>query len=323
VGLVKGSSDYIIKGQKMRKELFYSAYLSLYRAGILKERTEQAYQILEKCRLCPRNCGVNRLKGEKGFCRAESDLVVASAHSHFGEEPPISGHQGSGTIFFSYCNLRCVFCQNYPISHLGNGNCISVEKLAEMMVMLQGRGCHNINLVTPTHFMPQILSALSLAIEEGLHIPLVYNCGGYESLEALRLLEGVVDIYLPDIKYGNENSAKKYSNAPGYFKKAKEAIKEMYNQVGNLQLDKRGVARRGLLVRHLVLPNGIAATREVFSFLAREISPRIYVSIMSQYFPTHQAKHFPELNRRITPDEYEEAMGIAEELNLEKGWKQG
>ena len=302
--------------------LSYPSYLKLYQNGKLKDRIEKAYELLKSCELCPRRCGVNRLKGEKGFCRSGLELMVSSFHSHFGEEPPISGYQGSGTIFFTNCNLRCVFCQNYPISHLGHGNKITAEELAEMMLNLQRKGCHNINLVTPTHFVPQILSGLLIACEKGLKIPIVYNCGGYEGVKTLKLLEGIVDIYMPDIKYGGTEEGDKYSSAPDYFRIAREAVKEMHRQVGSLKMDKDGIAKRGLLVRHLVLPNGLARTKEVLSFLVNEVSPKTYVSIMSQYFPAYRAKEFKELNRKITPREYEEVICIAEELGLNRGWRQ-
>ncbi|MFQ6067434.1 MAG: radical SAM protein, partial [bacterium] len=236
--------------------------------------------------------------------------------------PPISGYRGSGTIFLTHCNLRCLFCQNYPISHLGNGNKVSTHELSQMMLTLQKRGCHNINLVTPTHFIPQILSGLSEAIDNGLSIPLVYNCSGYESVETLKLLEGIVDIYMPDLKYGAREAGEKYSSAPDYFEIAKKAIKEMHRQVGDLRLDREGIAQRGLLVRHLVLPNGLGGTRKVFVFLAEEISSHTYISIMSQYFPAYEAQEFKELNRRITPQEYQQALDIANRLGLERGWRQ-
>jgi len=265
---------------------------------------------------------VNRLKGETGFCKSGAEVIVSSFNPHFGEEPPISGYKGSGTIFFTNCNLRCLFCQNYPISHLGNGNQVSKNELSKMMLILQKKGCHNINFVTPTHFVPQILSALYLAIEENLYIPLVYNCGGYESVQTLRLLEGIIDIYMPDIKYGGKIEGEKYSSASDYFEIAKKAVKEMHRQVGNLKLNKEGIAQRGLLARHLVLPNKLAGTKNVFSFLAKEISPNTYVSIMSQYFPAYKAQEFEELNRRITPKEYKEALDTAKELDLQRGWQQ-
>jgi len=249
--------------------------------------------------------------------------MVSSFHCHFGEEPPISGYQGSGTIFFTHCSLRCVFCQNYPISHLGHGNRTSSEELARMMLALQQKGCHNINLVTPTHFVPQILSGLLKACERGLKIPLVYNCGGYEAVETLNLLEGIVDVYMPDIKYGGTEEGGKYSSASNYFKIARDAIKEMHRQVGNLRMDNNGIAQRGLLVRHLILPNGLAKSREVLSFLAEEISPKTYISLMDQYFPAYRATKFKELNRKITLREYEQVISIAQELGLNRGWRQG
>ncbi|MFQ5834909.1 MAG: radical SAM protein [bacterium] len=297
-------------------------YRKLYESGELEKRIEKAYRLLEDCSLCPRKCGVNRKKGETGVCKSGEEVEVSSFHSHFGEEPPISGYRGSGTIFLAHCNLRCLFCQNYPISHLGNGNKVSTQQLAQMMLSLQKRGCHNINLVTPTHFIPQILSGFSQALEKGLNIPLVYNCSGYENVETLQLLEGVVDIYMPDLKYGTREAGEKYSSAPDYFEKAKKAIKEMHRQVGDLRLNREGIAQRGLLVRHLVLPNGLAGTRKVFAFLAEEISSHTYISIMSQYFPAYKAQEFKELNRRITRQEYQQALDIANELGLERGWRQ-
>jgi putative pyruvate formate lyase activating enzyme len=297
-------------------------YRELYERGELERRVERGYQILKECELCPRECRINREKGERGFCEAGIELTVSSFHAHFGEEPPISGYRGSGTIFLTYCNLRCVFCQNYPISHLGNGNQVSSRVFSQMMLNLQKKGCHNINLVTPTDFVPQILAGLLLAIQKGLNIPLVYNCSGYEKVETLKLLEGIIDIYMPDIKYGGREEGKKYSSAPDYFQVVRKAIREMHRQVGNLSLDEEGIAKRGLLVRHLVLPNKLARTKRVFSFLAKEISPATYISIMSQYFPAYRAEGFEELNRRITDEEYEEALDIARELGLKRGWRQ-
>ena len=297
-------------------------YIELYESGELQNRIERGYEILRECRLCPRECRVAREKGEKGFCKAGIELTVSSFHAHFGEEPPISGHRGSGTIFFTYCNLRCVFCQNYPISHLGNGNQTSSLVFSQMMLNLQEEGCHNINLVTPTVFVPQILAGLLLAIQKGLNIPLVYNCSGYEKVETLKLLEGIIDIYMPDIKYGGREEGKKYSSAPDYFQVTKKAIREMYRQVGDLRLDQKGIAKKGLLVRHLVLPNKLTETTRVFGFLAKEISTATYVSIMSQYFPAYRAEEFEELKRRITDKEYKEALSTARRLGLEKGWQQ-
>jgi len=300
----------------------HRGYRALYDAGELQSRIERGYEILGECRLCPRECRANREGGEKGFCGAGIELTVSSFHPHFGEEPPISGSKGSGTIFLTYCNLKCVFCQNYPISHLGNGNQTSSLTLSQMMLSLQERGCHNINLVTPTAFVPQIMAGLLLAIQEGLNIPLVYNCGGYESLETLKLLDGIIDIYMPDMKYGGREEGQRYSAAPDYFRVAKAAIREMYRQVGVLRLDAMGIAEKGLVVRHLVLPHRLARTRRVLSFIATEISTDTYISTMSQYFPAYRAGEFEELSRRITDKEYREALDAARKLGLEKGWQQ-
>ncbi len=306
---------------KKMKNSVYPSYLKLHQSGELKKRIKEAYRLMENCRICPRNCQVNRGR-KRGYCQAGLTPLVSSLHLHLGEEPPISGWRGSGTIFFTYCNLRCVFCQNYPISHLGNGNEVSLEKLSIMMISLQEKGAHNINLVTPTHFIPQILFSLNVAIEKGLQIPLVYNCGGYESVETLKLLDGIVDIYMPDIKYGKEEESRKYSSAPNYFEVAKKAVREMHRQVGDLKLNEEGIAQRGLLVRHLILPQELAGTRNVFSFIAKEISPKTFVSIMNQYFPAYRAIQIEELNRKITLKEYNQALKIAEEMGLENGWRQ-
>lgn len=323
MSLVKELSIDIIKNKKLTRLMGKNpSYTGLYERGELQNRIDRGYEILRKCRLCPRECRVNREKGERGFCKAGMDLTVSSFHAHFGEEPPISGYRGSGTIFLTYCNLRCVFCQNYPISHLGNGNQISPSVLSQMMLNLQEKGCHNINLVTPTVFVPQILAGLLLAIQKGLNIPLVYNCSGYEKVETLKILEGIIDIYMPDIKYGGREEGKKYSSAPDYFQVAKKAIREMHRQVGDLRLDQKGIANKGLLVRHLVLPNNLAGTARVFGFLAKEISTTTYISTMNQYFPAYRAEEFQELKRRITGKEYKEALNTAMELGLEKGWQQ-
>jgi len=277
---------------------------------------------MTSCHICPRRCGVNRLKGEIGYCKGGIEPEISSFYSHMGEEPPISGWTGSGTIFFTHCSLRCVFCQNYPISQLGYGNKISIQKLAKIMITLQKRGCHNINLVTPTHFVPQIVAALDIAAGEGLKIPLVYNCGGYEEVSTLKLLEGIVDIYMPDIKYGEKKEAKKYSNAPDYFEVAKKAIKEMHRQVGELKMSKDNIAQKGLIIRHLVLPNDLAKTKKVLSFIKNEISPQTYISIMNQYFPAYKAIHIKELNRKIRKLEYRKVLQLVQRLSLERGWQQ-
>ena len=287
----------------------------------MQDKIKAAHNLLTSCRLCPRKCGVNRLKGGIGFCRAGLAPMVSSFHAHFGEEPPISGRNGSGTIFFAHCSLRCVYCQNYPISHLGEGKEVSVKELAGMMMGLERQSCHNINFVTPTHYMPQILEAVFIAREKGLTIPLVYNCGGYESLEALAILDGVIDIYMPDMKYSDNEVSKKYSLASDYFEVSKKALKEMYRQVGDLRVCE-GIAQKGLLIRHLVMPDGIAGTREIFDFIAKELSPDVYVNIMAQYYPCHLAFKFPEISRRITHREYMDVLRLAKEKALSGGFRQ-
>jgi putative pyruvate formate lyase activating enzyme len=297
-------------------------YLDLYKTGELQKRISCLNHILVKCELCPRGCQVNRLKGELGFCRAGAKLMVSSAFPHFGEEAPLVGNRGSGTIFFTHCNLRCVFCQNYDISHQGNGEIISSEQLAGYMVALQERGCHNINFVTPTHYLPQIIASLPYAIDLGLHIPLVYNCGGYESLGIIKLLEGVIDIYMPDVKFADRAVAEKYADAPDYPEAVKAVLHEMHRQVGDLTINGRGIAERGLLMRHLVMPQGLAGTRDVMQFIASEISSDAYVNIMNQYRPEYKSCNFPELNRGITLKEYSEAITFARHEGLSRGFDQ-
>ena len=277
--------------------------------------------LLEKCSVCPRNCNVNRLKNELGFCKIGKNPKISAYNLHFGEEPPISGTNGSGTIFFTGCNLRCVFCQNYPISQLCNGNEITVEKLAGIMITLQNQNANNINLVTPTHVVPQIIEAVLLAKNKGLKIPIVYNSGGYEKVETLKLLKGIIDIYMPDAKYADDRSAEKYSDAKNYSEINKAALKEMYKQVGTLQI-KNDIATKGLLIRHLVLPENIAGSRKVFEFIAKEISPKTYMSIMAQYHPANRTDEFPELQRKITDKEYQQVLNWADELGLINGWRQ-
>jgi putative pyruvate formate lyase activating enzyme len=289
----------------------------------LNERIDAAYGLLESCRLCPRECGVNRLKNDKlGFCRSGLNPVISSVSPHYGEEPPLSGSRGSGTIFFTNCNLRCVYCQNYPISQMGNGEERTTGELACQMLWLQEQGCHNLNLVTPTHFVPQILKAIAIATHRGFNLPVVYNTSGYESLETLKLLDGIVDIYLPDMRYSDDAAAMKHSVAPDYPAINRAAIKEMYRQVGNLVLDEQGIAKQGLIVRHLVLPENISGTERVMDFLASEISKDVSISLMSQYFPAYRARESKELNRRITTEEYETACRIMLEHGLENGWVQ-
>jgi len=281
----------------------------------LKKRAKILTENLARCSLCPRNCQVNRLKGEEGFCRVGKNLIVCSFGPHFGEESCLVGLNGSGTIFFSFCNLHCVFCQNYTISQLGEGEVTSAEALARMMLYLQKQGCHNINLVTPTHVIAQVVSALVIAVEEGLNLPIVYNSGGYDSVKTLKLLDGIVDIYMPDLKYGSNSSAQKYSESSNYLEGAKLALKEMHRQVGNLIVEE-GVARRGLLIRHLVLPNNLAGTKELMHFLAKHISHDTFINIMDQYHPCYKAQEFPELKREITEREYFEACNIARREGL-------
>lgn len=282
----------------------------------LRRRVAAAYRRLKSCDLCPRGCGVNRLKNELGVCGGGREAAVASYGPHFGEEAPLVGDHGSGTIFFAHCTLKCVFCQNFEISHLAIGEPVNVDRLAGMMLALKRMECHNINLVSPTHFVPQILAALLKASAEGLDLPLVYNTSGYENLETLKLLDGVVDIYMPDFKYTDPKVAAKYSGAKDYPAVVKAALKEMQRQVGDLTLDDRGIATRGLLVRHLVLPENLAGTAEAMDFLAREVSPRCFVNIMDQYYPAYRAREFPPLDRRITAAEYRAAVKIAQEKGL-------
>jgi len=287
--------------------------------GTLRERAEAALARLERCEICPRACGVNRLEGEVGYCRSGRLARVSSFTPHFGEEPPLVGTRGSGTIFMTGCNLRCVFCQNYDISHLGEGHEVSATKLAEMMISLQDCGCHNINFVTPTHFVPQILEALCEAAAMGLSVPLVYNSGGYDSVSTLWHLDGIIDIYMPDAKYGSDAAAKKYSDAADYTRVMKAAIREMHRQVGALEVGDDGVAVRGLLVRHLVLPEGLAGTAEVVRFLAEEVSPQTYLNVMAQYHPCFKAYSYPELSRPINLREYAEAVNLARAAGLDRG----
>ena len=287
--------------------------------AVLQERACEALELLASCQICPRRCGVNRLQDERGFCRIGRLARVASFAPHFGEEAPLVGRSGSGTIFFAGCNLSCVFCQNYDISQLDQGREASAEALARMMLSLQDSGCHNINFVTPTHVVPQILEALVLAREDGLEVPLVYNSGGYDCVETLRLLDGIFDIYMPDAKYGSDEMALKYSHAPRYTHFMKAAIREMHRQVGDLTTDEEGIALRGLLVRHLVLPACLAGTAEVVRFLSQEISRDTYLNVMAQYHPEYNACRNPELDRRITLKEYNEAVALAGAAGLTRG----
>jgi putative pyruvate formate lyase activating enzyme len=296
--------------------MFEPSYLQSYREGRLAERVEEATRLLRECRLCPRQCAVDRLENETGFCKTGRRARIASYHAHFGEEAPLVGRFGSGTIFFGFCNLRCSFCQNYEISHLGEGVELEPRDLAAQMVELQRRGCHNINLVTPTHAVPQILEALLVAVENGLRIPIVYNCGGYERVETLRLLRGIVDIYMPDFKFWDQKWADRYCRAPDYRQMAVSALKEMHAQVGDLRIDKNGIAERGLLVRHLVMPHGVAGTKEVMQFLSEEISPNTYVNVMDQYRPCGTAYQDEYINHGISSKEYTAALEWAKDAGL-------
>jgi len=289
------------------------SYLS-FSSAELEARAEKAWRLLDSCRLCPRQCGVNRLKGEKGFCQMGKNSKIFSFHPHFGEEKCLVGSGGSGTIFFSSCNLACVYCQNYEISHFKEGKEVSIEDLAEMMIYLQNQGCHNINLVSPSIWVPQILKALIIAREKGLKLPLVYNTGGYDLPKTLKILEGIVDIYMPDIKYSDNKIGLKYSSAPDYWTIVCRAVKEMHRQVGDLII-KNGLAVKGLLIRHLVLPSRIAGTKKVMRFIS-SLSKNSYVNIMDQYYPAYKANLYPELNRKIFIEEFEEAMKIAQYFGL-------
>jgi putative pyruvate formate lyase activating enzyme len=294
------------------------SYIQLHEGGQLRERAEQAAELLRECSLCPRQCRVGRLNDERGFCHTGRRARVASFNAHFGEESPLVGRFGSGTIFFSFCNLLCSFCQNYEISHRGEGVEIEAKDLAGIMIELQRRGCHNVNLVTPTHVVPQFLEALVLAVENGLTIPIVYNSSGYDRVETLEFLRGVVDIYMPDFKFWNKQWADRYCHAPDYRDVAVSAFKEMHSQVGDLVLDHDGIAERGLLVRHLVMPRGVSGTREVMEFLSREISAKTYVNIMDQYRPCGSAYQDGYIDRRISAEEYAEALAWAKDAGLER-----
>ena len=297
-------------------------YTDLFESGELDERIEILESMALSCTLCPWECNVNRLRGEKGVCQAGSDLTLGKCIPHFGEEPAITGSRGSGTIFFTYCNLKCSFCQNYQISqeHLGSPH--SADKLAETMLSLQGQGCHNINLVSPTHFLPQILNALKIAAGRGLSLPIVYNSNGYEKRSVLEVLEGIIDIYLPDAKYGDDRWAQRLSKANHYTYYNRTALMEMYRQVGNLILNEEGIARRGLIIRHLVLPEDRAQSETVLKTIMQHLGTEIHISLMAQYFPTFCASEYPPINRKLTPNEYHRSLSLLETLGFENGWCQ-
>lgn len=285
----------------------------------LKQRAESLQALLSECKICPNECEVNRLEKEEGTCHSTEEIFISSYGPHFGEEPPLVGIYGSGTIFFTSCNLSCVYCQNFDISQLREGQKVSLNELAQIMLSLQMKGCHNINLVTPTHFVPQIVSSLLMAIEKGLEIPLVYNCGGYESVETLKLLENIVDIYMPDIKYSDNEIAERLSGIKNYWDVVRKSVKEMHKQVGDLKLSKRDIAQKGLLVRHLVLPNDIAGSKTVIDFISEEISKQTYLNIMDQYHPAYMANQHTELKRRIINDEYKKIISYAIKRGIQRG----
>lgn len=291
-------------------------YLDLYRTGELERRAAEAADRLSRCVMCAQACNVDRTHGELGFCRTGRLARAASFGRHFGEEDVLVGTGGSGTIFFAGCNLACVFCQNYDISACGVGQEVPAGRLARMMLNLQAKGCHNINLVSPSHVVAQILEALVVAAGEGLRLPLVYNTGGYDALPTLKLLDGVVDIYMPDFKFADEDAAERFSSAPRYPAIARAAIREMHRQVGDLVIDDHGIARRGLILRHLVMPGRLNDTREIMRFIAQDISPDTYVNVMGQYRPAHLADEYPELNRPLSRSEYREALKIARDEGL-------
>ena len=315
-----------IEGKETEVLLFEPEYISLFHSGKLKRRAEALEARLASCDICPRECGVNRLAGEPGFCHSGYLPIVSAVCSHHGEEPAISGSRGSGTIFFGNCNMRCVYCQNHQISQNWEKQQyreMNFHTLAERMLYLQDElGCHNINFVSPSHFVPQLVRAVLEAVPMGLRLPLVYNTSGYDSLKSLRELEDIISIYLPDLRYASDKWAQKLSQAPDYVTHARAAIKEMHRQVGGLVVDEAGLAERGLIVRHLILPNGLAGSRESLTWLAEEVSPEVTVSIMSQYFPSHRASRIPSLSRTLTASEYSEVLELVDRLGLENGWIQ-
>ncbi|HOB16683.1 MAG TPA: radical SAM protein [Defluviitoga sp.] len=299
-----------------REIIFKPIYVKSLEDGILLDKVDEAKKHLTQCHLCPRECGVNRTTNI-GFCRAPAEVIVSSVGPHFGEEHVLVGSRGSGTIFFGFCNMRCVYCQNYELSFEDRGKIVSNKELADMMLLVQNHyKCHNINLVTPTHFVPNIIEALYIAAQKGLNLPIVYNCGGYESVETLKILDGIIDIYMPDFKYISSEKAKKYSQAPDYPEKVKLALKEMDRQVGGLKLDEKAIAYRGLLIRHLMLPGCLDETKTILEFIKQELSQDCLVNLMKQYYPTHRAFEYDELRRRVSFHEYQEAYAYAQKLGL-------
>ncbi len=297
-------------------------YHALYQSGELLCRVREAYRRLATCDLCPHNCSVNRIKGELGICGAGLKPKIASTNVHRGEEPPISGTKGSGTIFLSGCSLKCVFCQNFPISQFGNGEAISTKELASRMLKLQKQRVHNINFVTPTHYLPQILAALLMAIPQGFTLPIVWNSSGYEKVDVLQLLDGVVSIYLPDMKYCYDSQARLISGAPNYCFNNRAAVKEMLRQVGHLRVNEEGIATGGLIIRHLVLPGDRAGSQETLPWIAENLGEETHIALMSQYFPAHQATGMAGMNRSVNHEEYDAAVAALEEAGLDNGWVQ-
>jgi putative pyruvate formate lyase activating enzyme len=293
-------------------------YRTLLDSGEFEQRVSDAFKHLSICDVCALNCPVDRLLGELGACKTGINAKISSYTPHHGEENPLRGWRGSGTIFFSRCNLKCQYCQNYDISQTDSGEEISPDELARIMLLLQSYGCHNINFVSPSHVVPQIISAVMIAAKSGLHIPLVYNSGGYDSLTMLKLLDGVIDIYMPDMKYGNSTIAQKYSKIPNYATVNQLVVKEMHRQVGDLIIDSDELAVQGLLVRHLVLPQSLAGTNEVVQFLAKEISKETYINIMDQYRPAYHANQYPEINRPLYREEYQAAVKLALDAGLQR-----
>jgi putative pyruvate formate lyase activating enzyme len=298
--------------------LFLPSYIALHRKGLLDERIQKALEMLKDCKVCPRECGVDRTAGELGICRTGRRAEISSYHAHFGEEEPLVGRNGSGTIFITHCNLLCSFCQNYDISHQGRGHEASPDVIAGLMIELKIRGCHNINFVTPSHVVPQILEALPKAIEDGLDVPLVYNSGGYDRVETLRLLDGVFDVYMPDFKFWDNQIAERYMGVKDYADRAREAVKEMHRQVGDLVMDKEGIAQKGLLVRHLVMPEGMAGTYDIARFLSQQVSPDTYINVMGQYRPCGEADQWSELNRSLYADELNQAKEQTRKAGLHR-----
>ena len=302
-------------------------YIALHHSGELERRAQRLEERLASCNICPRECGVNRLEGETKFCHSGHRPIVSSFCAHHGEEPVLSGNRGSGTVFFGNCNLRCLYCQNYQISQNWERqklNEIDCYKLAQHMLYLQNElGCHNINFVSPSHFAPQIVRAVSLAVPVGLRLPLVYNTNAYDSIKTLKELDGIISIYLPDLKYTSDVLANKLSQVPDYVRRSRHALREMFRQVGELVVDESGVAQRGVIVRHLILPNGLAGSKDSLTWLASEVSPRVTLSLMSQYHPMHRALEFPPLSRAISRSEYEAVLKTVNDVRLENGWQQG